>query len=153
MISALLIFRAVVDDGLARPHALAVQNLREAEGMHRRLEQALVPSLPVEHEGFEVLSHYRSGEHHLDLSGDFIDVLDRGEAGIAVICGDVSGHGPNAAALGAMLRASWQALVAAGAVAGDDRREPARRARARAQEPAHLRHALPRLDRRRAEKR
>ena len=115
VISALLIFRAVVDDGLARPHALAIRNLRVAEGMHRRLEQALVPSMPVEHPGFEVLSHYRSGEHHLDLSGDFIDVLDRGEAGIAVICGDVSGHGPNAAALGAMLRASWQALVAAGA--------------------------------------
>ena len=31
VISALLIFRAVVDDGLARPHALAIQNLREAE--------------------------------------------------------------------------------------------------------------------------
>jgi hypothetical protein len=115
VISAVLIFRAIVDDGLARPHALAIQNLREAEAMHKRLEQALVPSMPVDHPGFEVLSHYRSGEHHLDLSGDFIDVLDRGEAGIAVICGDVSGHGPNAAALGAMLRASWQALVAAGA--------------------------------------
>ena len=105
--SALLIFRAVVDDGLARPHALAVTNLREAERMHRRLEQALVPSLPIEHEGFEVLSHYRPGEHDLELSGDFIDVLDRGEVGVAVICGDVSGHGPNAAAMGAMLRASW----------------------------------------------
>jgi len=113
--SALLIFRAVVDDGLARPHALAVKNLREAEGMHRRLEQALVPRLPVEHEGLEVLSLYRPGEHQLKLSGDFIDVLDRGEAGVAVICGDVSGHGPNAAAMGAMLRASWQALTVSGA--------------------------------------
>jgi serine phosphatase RsbU (regulator of sigma subunit) len=112
--SALLIFRAVVDDGLARPHALAVANLREAESMHRRLEQALVPSLPVAHEGLQVLTHYRPGEHHLQLSGDFIDVLDRGEAGVAVICGDVSGHGPNAAALGAMLRASWQALTVSG---------------------------------------
>jgi len=112
--SALLIFRAVVDDGLARPHALAVRNLREAEGMHRRLEQALVPSLPIEHEGLEVLSHYRPGEHHLKLSGDFIDVLDLGDAGVAVICGDVSGHGPKAAALGAMLRASWQALIVSG---------------------------------------
>ena len=32
-----------------------------------------------------------------------------------MICGDVSGHGPNAAALGAMLRVSWQALCAGGA--------------------------------------
>jgi serine phosphatase RsbU (regulator of sigma subunit) len=113
--SALLIFRAVVDDGLARPHALAVRNLREAEGMHRRLEQALVPSLPIQHEGIAVLSCYRPGEHHLALSGDFIDVLDRRDAGVAVICGDVSGHGPKPAALGAMLRASWQALTVSGA--------------------------------------
>ena len=32
-----------------------------------------------------------------------------------MICGDVSGHGPDAAALGAMLRVSWQALCAGGA--------------------------------------
>ena len=34
---------------------------------------------------------------------------------MAVICGDVSGHGPDAAALGAMLRVSWKALVLSGA--------------------------------------
>ena len=78
VLSALLVFRAVVDDGLARPHALAVSNLREAEQMHRRLEQALVPSVPVRREGLEILTHYRPSEHHLALSGDFIDVLDRG---------------------------------------------------------------------------
>jgi hypothetical protein len=115
VLSALLIFRAVVDDGLARPHVLAVSNLREAEQMHRRLEQALVPSVPVRREGLDILTHYRPSEHHLALSGDFIDVLDRGQRGVAIICGDVSGHGPNAAAMGAMLRASWQALTDSGA--------------------------------------
>jgi serine phosphatase RsbU (regulator of sigma subunit) len=115
VISALLIFRAVVNDGLARPHALAVRDLRQAELLHRRLEMGLMPSIPLEHEGLNVISRYRPGDHHLELGGDFIDVLDRGEAGVAVICGDVSGHGPNAAALGAMLRASWQALCTSGA--------------------------------------
>lgn len=114
VISALLLFRAVVDDGLARPHALAVNALSEAESMHRRLEQGLMPSLPVDRAGLNVLSSYRPGEDRLQLGGDFIDVLDRGDAGVAVICGDVSGHGANAAALGAMLRASWQALCAGG---------------------------------------
>jgi hypothetical protein len=114
VISAILLFRAVVDDGLARPHALAVNGLAEAESMHRRLEQALMPSLPVDRPGLSVLSSYLPGERRLQLGGDFIDVLDRGDAGVAVICGDVSGHGANAAALGAMLRASWQALCAAG---------------------------------------
>ena len=42
--SALLFFRAVVDDGLARPHAIAMANLREAEDLHRRLEVGLMPS-------------------------------------------------------------------------------------------------------------
>jgi hypothetical protein len=114
VISALLLFRAVVDDGLARPHVLAVSALAETESMHRRLEQGLMPSLPVDRPGLSVLSSYLPGERRLQLGGDFIDVLDRGESGVAVICGDVSGHGANAAALGTMLRASWQALCAAG---------------------------------------
>ncbi len=115
VVSALLFFRAVVDDGLARPHAIAMANLREAEDLHRRLEVGLMPALPVEREDLGVITSYRPGDHQLELSGDFIDVLDRGEEGVAVICGDVSGHGPNAAALGAMLRVSWQALCAGGA--------------------------------------
>jgi serine phosphatase RsbU (regulator of sigma subunit) len=115
VLSALLLFRAVVDDGLARPHAAAMANLRAAELMHRRLERALVPSVPLERQELEVIVRYRASERHLELSGDFIDVLDQGEAGVAVICGDVSGHGPNAAAMGAMLRASWQALTDSGA--------------------------------------
>ena len=112
-LSAVLLFRAVVDDGLARPHAMTVNALSEAETMHRRLEQGLMPSLPVDRPGLSVLSSYLPGEERLQLGGDFIDVLDRGDDGVAVICGDVSGHGANAAALGAMLRASWQSLCAA----------------------------------------
>ena len=115
VLSALLFFRAVVDDGLARPHAAAMSALREAERLHRRLELGLMPTFAVKPQGLEVLSFYRPGEHSLALSGDFIDVLDRGEQGVAVICGDVSGHGPDPAALGAMLRASWQALCESGA--------------------------------------
>jgi serine phosphatase RsbU (regulator of sigma subunit) len=42
-------------------------------------------------------------------------VLDLGTGGLAVVCGDVSGHGPDPAALGAQLRVSWQALVRSGA--------------------------------------
>ena len=115
VLSAVLLFKAVVDDGLARPHAAAMSGLREAERLHRRLELGLMPTFAVEPEGLEVVSLYRPGEHSLALSGDFIDVLDRGEQGVAVICGDVSGHGPNPAALGAMLRVSWQALCESGA--------------------------------------
>ena len=58
-----------------------------------------------------LIGEYRPGERHLELGGDFLDVVDLGDHGLAVICGDVSGHGPDAAALGAMLRVSWEALV------------------------------------------
>jgi hypothetical protein len=115
VISALLFFRAVVDDGLARPHLLVMRNLREAEALHQRLESGLMPNLPVVRDDLHVVTYYRPGEHQLKLSGDFIDVLDLGERGISIICGDVSGHDPDAAALGAMLRASWEVLIATGA--------------------------------------
>ncbi len=115
VLSALFFFRAVVDDVLARPHARAVVSLGETAELHRRLELGLLPKLSVEAKGLRILSVYRPSEHQLALGGDFIDVLDRGEEGVAVICGDVSGHGPNPAALGVMLRASWQALCQSGA--------------------------------------
>lgn len=91
----------------------------EAEALHRRFERSLLPNLPVQHPGVVVRSYYQPGEHRLELGGDFIDVLDRGERGLAVIMGDVSGHGPNSAALGATLRAAWQALELAGAAPAD----------------------------------
>jgi serine phosphatase RsbU (regulator of sigma subunit) len=48
------------------------------------------------------------------LGGDFYDAV-RGPTGtVHAIIGDVSGHGPDEAALGALLRVSWRALVLAG---------------------------------------
>ena len=58
------------------------------------------PKRAREPEGLDVVTSYLAVSSSLELSGDFIDVLDRGDSGVAVICGDVSGHGPNAAAWG-----------------------------------------------------
>jgi hypothetical protein len=115
VLSAILVYLGVVEDGLARPHTLAVANLREVKLLHERLEKSLLPTLPVRHPAVDVVTYYRPGQHELELGGDFIDVVDERDGGLAVICGDVSGHGPDAAALGAMLRVSWQALVVSGA--------------------------------------
>jgi serine phosphatase RsbU (regulator of sigma subunit) len=119
ILSAVLVYMGVIEEGLARPHSLMVAGLREAGELHESLERSLLPTLPVRRDDVSVTLHYRPGERHLELGGDFIDVLDRGDDGLAVICGDVSGHGPDAAAVGAMLRAGWQALVVTGAEAGD----------------------------------
>jgi serine phosphatase RsbU (regulator of sigma subunit) len=86
----------------------------EAEELHRSFERSLLPNLPIAHPGLHIHFHYRPGEHRLELGGDFIDVLDRGARGVSVIVGDVTGHGAAAAALGATLRAAWQAVETAG---------------------------------------
>ena len=119
VLSAILVYLGLVEDSLARPHVLAVANLREAQSLHERLEKSLLPTLPVRHPAVDVVTYYRPGDHELELGGDFIDVVDERDGGLAVICGDVSGHGPDAAALGAMLRVSWQALVVVGADLAD----------------------------------
>ena len=49
------------------------------------------------------------------LGGDFIDAVTRPNGSVAAVIGDVTGHGPDAAALGASLRAAWRALALRGA--------------------------------------
>jgi serine phosphatase RsbU (regulator of sigma subunit) len=84
-----------------------------AEELHRRFERSLLPKLSDGRSSLRIGLHYRPGEPHLELGGDFIDVLES-PAGIAVIVGDVCGHGPDAAALGATLRTAWGALLMSG---------------------------------------
>ncbi|MBM3147069.1 MAG: hypothetical protein FJ000_04150, partial [Actinobacteria bacterium] len=86
--------------GVALVEARRLTEQQRAESVHRRFAGSLLPNLPVDHPGFHVRTVYRPSERHLELGGDFIDVLDRGDAGVAVLVGDVSGHGPDAAARG-----------------------------------------------------
>lgn len=101
-----------VDVALTQARRRAVQT--EAEDLHRSFERSLLPTMPVSLPGLHVHFHSRPGEHRLELGGDFIDVLERSDRSLSIIVGDVTGHGPSAAALGATLRASWQALETAG---------------------------------------
>ena len=54
------------------------------------------------------------------LCGDFYDVVQTPDRVVHVLIGDVAGHGPDEAALGAALRIAWRALTFAG-VRGTDR--------------------------------
>src|SRR5674476_350441 len=85
--------------------------LREYETT--RLERALLPRPLLGEERLEVLVGYRAGRDGL-LGGDFYDVVAREDGSIAAVVGDVAGHGPAEAALGATLRTAWRTGVLAG---------------------------------------
>jgi serine phosphatase RsbU (regulator of sigma subunit) len=93
--------------------ALALTNA-SAENLHARLEASLLPSLPIDHPRLQVVTRYRTGEQRLRLGGDFVGSAFSPSGALHFVIGDVSGHGPDAAALGATLRSTWRALVLAG---------------------------------------
>jgi hypothetical protein len=83
---------------------------REALGVSEAFQRDLLPSvLPP-----GVRSHYVASERRMLLGGDFLDAVRTPDGGLAVCIGDVCGHGPHAAALGATLRAAWRTLALAG---------------------------------------
>ena len=82
---------------------------QEAARLHQSLEQGLLPVITVTSTRVRVASVYRPGEERLRLGGDFYDYVEK-DGRISLVVGDVAGHGPEAAALGASLRAAWTAL-------------------------------------------
>ena len=78
-----------------------------------RLERALLPTPAVRDDRLEVRVGYRAGRDGL-LGGDFYDVVERPDGTVLAMVGDVCGHGPDEAALGATLRTAWRTLVLAG---------------------------------------
>nr|WP_200829661.1 SpoIIE family protein phosphatase [Cellulomonas algicola] len=83
-----------------------------------RLERALLPTPAVRDDKLEVRVGYRAGRDGL-LGGDFYDVVELPDGRVLALVGDVCGHGPDEAALGATLRTAWRTLVLAGTPAGD----------------------------------
>jgi PAS domain S-box-containing protein len=91
----------------------AQHGVAEAVSLHRELVGLLVPSPRLHRVDVSVAAVCRPGEQRLELGGDFYAATERADGSIALLVGDVSGHGPAAAALAAMLRAAWEGLVEA----------------------------------------
>ncbi|MET0789008.1 MAG: SpoIIE family protein phosphatase [Cellulomonas sp.] len=87
------------------------RSLIRAEEVNR-LERALLPTPSVEDQQLEVRVGYRAGRDGV-LGGDFYDVVERSDGSVLALVGDVCGHGPDEAALGATLRTAWRTLVLA----------------------------------------
>ncbi len=78
-----------------------------------RLQRGLLPSPLIDTRELGVASFYRPGGGRALLGGDFYDVVQT-STGVHLLIGDVSGHGPEEAALGVALRIAWRTLVLAG---------------------------------------
>lgn len=79
-----------------------------------RLERGLLPQPLLDGSTIQARSFYRAGRARAVLGGDFYDAVLGPSGTVHAIVGDVCGHGPDEAALGALLRVSWRALVLAG---------------------------------------
>lgn len=93
---------------VAQQRALYRSEIRAAETA--RLERALLPNPLVQDAKVSVMVGYLPGGGGL-LGGDFFDTVERPDGTVLSVIGDVAGHGPDEAALGATLRTAWRTLV------------------------------------------
>ena len=97
--------------------AVAAAARREAAQRTERdlwetVQNGLLPSrLPVAR-GLRLAARYRPAERALLVGGDFYDAMVLPDGRLAVMVGDMAGHGAPAAAQAAGLRFGWRTLVA-----------------------------------------
>ncbi|HUQ40729.1 MAG TPA: SpoIIE family protein phosphatase [Acidimicrobiales bacterium] len=105
--------RYAVERGRATAYQrdLVAADLRAQENI--RLQRGLLPSPLLDTDQLGLALFYRPGDERTLLGGDFYDVVQTA-TGVHLLIGDVSGHGPDEAALGVALRIAWRALVLAG---------------------------------------
>lgn len=112
-----LLIRAIryaVERRRAETSQLRLREERLVAAESRRLERGLLPTPLLDGSPVRARSFYRSGRARSVLGGDFYDAVRGPDGTVHAIIGDVCGHGPDEAALGALLRVSWRALVLAG---------------------------------------
>ena len=110
--------RYAVERGRATAYQrdLVAAELRSQE--NTRLQRGLLPSPLVDTDALGIALFSRPGSDRALLGGDFYDIVQTA-AGVHLVIGDVSGHGPDEAALGVALRIAWRALVLAGLPTAD----------------------------------
>jgi len=84
-----------------------------------RLERGLLPQALLRDPRVALSTTYRPGRRRSLLGGDFYDAVELGDGTLHVLIGDVSGHGPDEAALGVCLRVAWRTLMLADAPPDD----------------------------------
>jgi serine phosphatase RsbU (regulator of sigma subunit) len=90
-----------------------IADLHESRVLLSAFERGLAPT-PLPPPGFVAVARYRPAEERMELGGDFVDAVGLPDGSLAVLVGDVCGHGPREAALGAALRAAWKTVALSG---------------------------------------
>ncbi|MFC5231887.1 PP2C family protein-serine/threonine phosphatase [Pseudonocardia zijingensis] len=106
--------RYAVERRRAESSILRLREEQLAAAESARLERGLLPSPLLAGSRVRARSYYRAGRTRSLIGGDFFDAVHGPTGTVHAITGDVCGHGPDEAALGALLRVSWRALVLAG---------------------------------------
>lgn len=92
-------------------HALEKAQRYESEtALARGLQQALLPRRLAAHPQLETTGRYLPGTVGMDVGGDWYDVVESGD-GLALVIGDVQGHGVQAAATMGQLRSAVRAFA------------------------------------------
>jgi PAS domain S-box-containing protein len=91
----------------------------ERRDLASRFQRSLLPRVDVRPRGVRLCSLYQPGETRMLLGGDFFDAFPLSDGRLALMIGDVAGHGPESASLAVALRASWRALLLSGTVSSD----------------------------------
>ncbi len=91
---------------------LLARELMAAESA--RLERGLLARPMLAESGLRSAARYRSAGGSLLLGGDFYDAIELPDGSVRLVIGDVSGHGPDEAAIGVALRIAWRGFVLGG---------------------------------------
>ncbi|MET9834273.1 SpoIIE family protein phosphatase [Streptomyces sp. NPDC006385] len=92
-------------------HAMEKARRYESEAaLARGLQQVLLPRRLPQHPLIETAGRYLPGTQGMEVGGDWYDVVAAGD-GLALVIGDVQGHGVQAAAIMGQLRSSVRAFA------------------------------------------
>lgn len=110
LVIALGLVMGAVGAAVREGQAGRLADLDETMALREAFERALAP-LPNPPEGVVAVARYRPVESRMQLGGDFVEAVALADGRLAMLIGDVCGHGPREAAFGAALRAGWKSIA------------------------------------------
>lgn len=109
-----LLYSGVVRRTLVQPYELMYRELAQSEERFRTVADTLqtgILQVPNEVPGVEIAHRYYAASDTARVGGDFYDVFELQGGRVAVVLGDVSGHGLEAATITAQVKSMLRAMA------------------------------------------